>query len=104
MRRPCFLICLTLSSGWGAVGQAHASPLMLSIIGYADNVPVNYVTDVSDGFSGVTIPLSSIPVWSVLGPNPQSGGISMNSSIYLKATLRGDGPGRPGWSSTQVPH
>jgi hypothetical protein len=60
---------------------------MLSIIGYADNVPVNYVTDVSNAFSGVTIPLSSIPVWAGSGPGPQGGETSINSSIHLGATL-----------------
>ena len=87
MRRLCFLICLALASTCGAVGQAQASPLMLSIFGYADNVPVHYVTDVSNGFSGVTIPLSSVPVWAASGPNPQGGETSMNSSIWLNATL-----------------
>jgi len=87
MRRLCFLICLALASACGAVGQAQASPLMLSIWGYADNVPVDYVTDVSNGFSGATIPLSSVPLWAGTGPGPQGGETSMNSSISLGATL-----------------
>ncbi len=87
MRRLCFLICLALASACGAVGQAQASPLMLSIWGYADNVPVDYVTDVSNGFSGATIPLSSVPLWAGTGPGPHGGETSMNSSISLGATL-----------------
>lgn len=82
MRHACFSLSLAVLSISGAIGQAHASPLMLSITGYADGVPVNYVTDVSSGFSGVTLPLSSV----MYGPL-EDRLISLNSSIDLTATL-----------------
>lgn len=86
MRRTCFYLCLALSFACAVDRRAHASPLMLSITGYAYNVPVNYVTDVSNGFSGATISLTTVPAWGT-GPGSQGGVIGINSSIDLTATL-----------------
>ncbi len=87
MRRTVFFFCLALSFAGGAVRQADASPLMLSIWGYADNVPVNYVTDVSNGFSGATISLTTVPFWTGSATGSQGGDVGINSSINLTATL-----------------
>lgn len=87
MRRSCLLICLALPTTFGDAGRAHASPLKLSIIGSVFDKPIDETIDVSHGFSGATLPLTDFPIGAVYGSIPEGGGKSIDSSIFLQATV-----------------
>jgi hypothetical protein len=87
MRRICFLICMVTLTASVAAGRAQAAPLTLSIVGSAFDKPINETIDVSNGFSGTTLPLTDFPIGAVYGSIPEGGSKSIASSISLQVTL-----------------
>lgn len=87
MPRVCFLICLVTLTTSGATGRAQAASLTLSIFGSAFDKPIAETIDVSNGFSGATLPLTDFPIGAVYGSIPEGGSKSIASSISLQATL-----------------
>jgi hypothetical protein len=70
---------------------ARSAPLKLTLSGSAFGVPINQTIDVTNGFSGMTIPLTNIPIGALPGGGTPTalGATPINSSFMVFAGLTG---------------